>query len=180
MLHYLGLVLVLASWAGGAYMITKWRNKDFLTISKHAASTKESAFFFAGILICLGLVFYYWLLAWFAPHLHLHTDFKVVLSITIACQIITALAPDTKGIVRSIHRIAAYTMAILYLPLSWIVLRSPEMSNIARYLGGLLLAYMVVTFICIVLFKLSRKRYLIFQALYVIAFQLIVLFAAYL
>ncbi len=39
MFYWLGLVLVLTSWVGGIVLLSKWRDKDFATISKHAASS---------------------------------------------------------------------------------------------------------------------------------------------
>ncbi len=75
MLQYFGLVLVIASWIGGYYLVRRWYDKDLPTISKHAASNKVAARIFAIIIVGFGLIFYYWLNHWFAPHLGLNAYF---------------------------------------------------------------------------------------------------------
>jgi hypothetical protein len=180
MLQYLGLGLVLASWVGGFFLVSKWYNKNLATISKHAASDKKALRVFAGILIGLGSAFYYWLLVWFIPELHLGRLFQCVLAATIICQIITALAPDTIGWRKKIHYIAAYTMAALYLPLSLLILSSSEVSMLARIIGIGLVIYMVTSFVLVAMLGKVRTRYLLFQASYIVAFQLVIVIAAYL
>jgi hypothetical protein len=179
MFQYLGLILVVFSWAGGAYLLTKWRNKTLHTISKHAASSPEANLFFASLLTVLGSLFYWWLVAWFVPHLRLGVLFVVLATLTIGCQILTGIFPDTTGWRRQIHRITAYTMAVSYLPLAAIIILSP-LSLTTRLLCIAITGYMVCTFTLLVLMKRAQKRYLAFQALYVVAFQMVILIAGYL
>ncbi len=179
MFEYLGLILVLLSWLGGYILISKFYNKELSTISKHAASDKEASWFFAVILIILGAAFYYWLMVWFVPHLSLGIVFQVILTITIACQFIAAIAPDVKDWRGVIHRGAAWLMAVLYVPLSLLIIFSPELSLLTQLLCGALLAYMVIGFLTVAIMGMAKSKYLILQALYIVSFQVIILLAAY-
>ena len=180
MLQYFGLALVVGSWVGCYYLVRRWYDKKLPTISRHAASNKAASRIFAGILIGFGLVFYYWLIRWFIPHLELNVYFQGMLALTIVCQILVGLAPDTSGWSRTIHRWAAYTMGVLYLPLSVLILASDQLSVLARILCSLLAAYMLITFILVAVLRKAKSKYLFFQASYLVAFQVLILSAAYL
>jgi len=150
-----------------------------MSISQHAASAQGAQWLFAGTLIIGGSVFYYWLLGWFTPRLHLTTLFVVLLSITIFAQVITAIIPDTDKWKRMVHRVAAYGMAVLYFPLAILILLNTA-SVSAKVAESISLLYMVIAFVLFVFLAKAKERYLIFQSLYVIAFQVIILAAAYL
>jgi len=179
MFHFLGLFLMILTWMVGLYLIRKWRNKSLLTISKHASSTVWSYLLFALSLSAIGISLYIWLLRWFMPHLKLNALFGSILTLMIICLVVTAVIPDTKGLSRRLHRIAAFSMAVLYLPLSLLIALSATLHVITRILCLGLLIYMLLTFTFVVLMKRSQQRYLVFQGLYIVAFQLIVLSAAY-
>ncbi len=180
MFRYLGLVLVITSWMGGYYLVRRWYDKDLPTISRHAASNKTASRIFAAILIGFGLIFYYWLNRWFVPHLQLSVYFRGLLACTIVCQILVGLAPDTNGWSRTIHRWAAYTMAVLYLPLSVLILSSHKLTHLARSIGVVLAVYMLSAFILVAMAHRAKDKYLFFQASYLIAFQVLILSSSYL
>lgn len=178
MLHYLGLVLILISWAAAA-LFFRWRNEDLLTISKHAARSWKSRLLFSLLLIGGGLPAYYWLASWFRPHLALGTGFDMALAVTFAAQFITALVPDTTRYNRLVHRIAAYSMATMFIPVAIFILEAPKLSLIAQLLGTVLLAYMVITLTVVAIAGRAKRHYLIYQILYIVAMQLLILIAAY-
>jgi hypothetical protein len=180
MFQFLGLILVVLSWLGGYLLISKYYDKKLTTISKHAASNKSASWLFAGILILLGVAFYYWLMVWFAPRLELSLTFQVILTAAIFCQFLAALAPDVIGWRGVVHRWSAWTMAVLYLPLSFLIIASPQLGPIIQILCGLLLAYMLVGFVLVAIMGKAKSKYLPLQASYIVAFQLIILLAAYL
>ncbi|HSX30361.1 MAG TPA: hypothetical protein VLE99_00385 [Candidatus Saccharimonadales bacterium] len=178
MFRYLGLALVLLSWAAGGYLLSRWHNKDLPTLSKHGASSTQAYALFAGSLAVLGTLFYWWLVAWFAPHLHLGTLFVATTTLAMSCQVITGLVPDTTGWLRRVHRTTAYTMAVSYLPMAILIISAPA-SAAVRILCTLLACYMAITFTAVVLFGRSRQRFLQFQIAYIGAFQVVILLAAY-
>jgi hypothetical protein len=117
MFEYLGLVLTVLSWLSGAYLVRKWQGSNAMSLSLHASSNKIAFQLFATVLVIIGGTFYAWLLLWLAPHLGLSGIFILLVTLTILCLFIAALVPDSSGNKRRVHRIAAYTMAYLYLPL---------------------------------------------------------------
>lgn len=103
-----------------------------------------------------------------------------------ACVVFTTLSlitagvfPDLPGWRRRVHVIAAYTMAVSYVPLSTII-ASAHISQFARIACWTLIGYMVSTFVVFVISKQSRDYYLMFQTLYIVAFELIIVAAGYL
>lgn len=178
MLHYLGLLLVVTSWLLGAIILIRWHDPNLLTISKHAATNRTSRWLFGGCLSIIGALFYWWLIGWLQPHIQPASAFTILATVTVATLIATAAFPDLPGWRRKIHVVSAYTMAVSYAPLA-AVITFAHLSHLARILCSLLIAYMVVTFFIFVLYKRSRQYYLTFQALYIVAFELIILFAGY-
>lgn len=179
MFHFLGLFLVILSWLGGYLLISRFYDKSLPTISKHAASNRSASRLFAVILILVGAAFYYWLMAWFVPHLTLTLAFQVILSVAIVCQFLAALAPDVDGWRGVVHRWSAWLMAVLYLPLSVLIIISPQLEIVTQILCSLLLAYMFIGFILVAVMGRAKSKYLPLQASYIVAFQLIILLAAY-
>ncbi|MBL8122423.1 hypothetical protein JNM87_06795 [Candidatus Saccharibacteria bacterium] len=149
------------------------------TISRHAASTKRASLLFAVVLIGCGSLFYVWLLRWFVPHLQLGVLFEIVLTLAILGQIITALAPDIEGLSRTVHHYAAYTMAILFMPLAWLIFTAPHISAPARLFVGIAGFYLISSFTTVVILGKLRRYFLPFQASYIIVFQCAILVAAY-
>lgn len=179
MFEHLGLFLVVLSWLGGYLLISRFYDKDLPTISKHAASNRAASRLFAAILILVGAAFYWWLIEWFVPHLELTFIFEIILTITILCQFITALAPDVYGWRGVTHRWSAWLMAILYLPLSVLIIISPQMTLILQIICSLLVTYMLIGFILVAMMGKAKSKYLPLQASYIVSFQLIILVAAH-
>lgn len=179
MFQYLGLILVLISWLAGIYLVRKWRGTYAMSISKHAASAKGASKLFAIVLGGGSVLFYWWLIQWFTPHLKLGTVFVVLLGFTAAAQIVVALIPDTIGWRHHAHQKIAFTMSVLYLPITYMILSSDQVSTAARLISFLCLGYMLIAAIGFFAFKKLRNYYLIFQSLYIVAFQIIILSTAY-
>ncbi len=180
MFKFLGLLMVLVSWVSGFYLTRKWRGTRAMSISEHAASHKSAAKLFTLVLVAGGTIFYAWLVAWFVPHLKLSVGFIILLSVTMVAQMIAGVIPDAKGWQKIVHRTAAYGMAVLYLPLSFIIVTAPETPSNARIIGIVCLTYMIGAGLGFLTIKRARPHFLIAQSLYIVAFQLIILSAAYL
>jgi hypothetical protein len=180
MFEYLGLALCIFSWLSGYYLVRKWRGTNAMSLSLHASSNKVASKLFTATLLALGAAFYLWLIVWFVPHLNLSRLFTTLLTITILCLFVAAIVPDRAGWQRKVHRIAAYAMAYLFLPLGLLILIAPTVSTPARAIGIICLAYMLVSSILIWTWKLLRESYLVLQSVYIVTFQMIILSAAYL
>lgn len=178
-MKFLGLFLVLLSWVVGAYMLRKWRGSRTMTISQHAASNSNALKLFATILIAGGLAFYVWLVRWFTPTLNLSALFVILVTIALLTQVVAGLIPDSEGLKSKIHRAAAYSGAFLYLPLSALILTASKISTPAQIIGLVCFLYMIIASFSYFFVKKARNHYLIFQTLYIVAFQIVILAAAY-
>jgi hypothetical protein len=180
MFQYLGLILVPISWLAGIYLVRKWRGTYAMSISKHAASAKGASKLFAVVLVGGGGLSYWWLIQWFTPHLELEAVFVVLLSFTAIAQIVVVLIPDTIGWRHHVHQKVALTMAACYVPLTYLILASSKVSTPARIIAYICIANVVVAWLLFLSVKKTHNYYLIFQSLYIVAFQIIILSAAYL
>lgn len=175
---HIGPMMILLSWAAGWYLLTKWRNKDFLTISRHAASAPITMALFAVVLVGCGGVLYGWMAYWLAPKLGLGSTFKVILLLAFICQSITALLPDIAGWRRVGHKLAAWTMAVLFLPMACLLTSATNLAPIARVVCGAFTLYMIIGII-LVFTRRIKTTFLFFQATYVVALQCIILMVTY-
>lgn len=180
MFEYLGLILVPISWITIGYILYRWRGTYNMSISQHAASAKGAYNVLFVTLIAGGLLFYYWLLAWFAPHLLLPKAFSYVLSLTVLLQFIAGAIPDSTDWKHRSHQSAAYFMAILYIPLTYLIVTSNVISTLATIISAVCISYIFFSAYLFFFVKNARKYYLIFQSLYIVSFQIIILSAAYL
>lgn len=71
-------------------------------------------------------------------------------------------------------------LGLVLIALSWFIVSSQNISRAARLIGDIHLLYMVVATALFFTVKKTRDKYLIFQSLYIIAFQIIILSTAYL
>lgn len=177
-LEYLGLITVLLSWIGGAYLLRTRRAGRYTTISKHGAADMRAKLLFGGILCVLGGLFYYWLLAWLTPELQLPLIFVILATIAIIGQITAGVVPDTTEGRKRTHRTAAAIMSALYLPLAILILFS-NITPVAWFICSVLFAYMVIAFCVLSIFRRAKIAYLFFQVSYIVIFQLLILTAGY-
>lgn len=180
MFEYLGLILSLIIWVAISFMLIKWRGTYAMSISQHAASAKGAYNLLFITLIGGGLLFYCWLLFWFAPHLVLPRVFIFILSLTVLLQVIAGIIPDSTDWRHRTHQGAAYFMAVLYIPLAYLIISSGNISTLTTIISTVCISYIFFSAYLFFFVKRARKYYLIFQSLYIISFQIIILSAAYL
>lgn len=179
MFAWLGLVLVLASWLIGGYIVVRWRDKALPTISEHAASSNAGSVLFGIMLAVMGPLVYWWLVNWASPRLGLGSLFMAVLGLTIALQILTGIFPDRPGRSGKIHHITAWAMAWLFLPSAALLAGAPRLSIFGRIIDMALIMYMITAICLLRRSGKARKWFLPLQASYIIAFQLVILVSAY-
>lgn len=179
MLEPLGALSILMSWVAGFYLLTKWRGTKSMSISQHAASTKHAYLLFAATLTFGGSLLYVFILDWFMPHLGLGFWFGLLYTVTFLAQLVAAWVPDTHGLAHRVHFWAAYFMAFLFMPLALYVTIAEHISLAARIVSILCLGYMFVAWIIFVTLRKAREKYLVFQALYIVAMQVVILAASY-
>ncbi|MDB5184457.1 MAG: hypothetical protein JWN38_265 [Candidatus Saccharibacteria bacterium] len=176
---YLGLVLVLVSWVLAVRLLLKWRDKNLKTISHHAASSIKARLLFLVTLTALGMPFYLWVQHFLTPVVSHSVAFEILLILTFSLQTITALAPDTFGVSRLVHRASAYSLAFFYFPLDLLMVLSGELSEIARFYATVVAIYMLFTMIWVSILKKYEQHFIIFQTLYIVGIQSALLVAVY-
>jgi len=175
MFQWLGLIITLIVWLGLAFLLLRWRNHQLNSISAHGA-----ALVFKVVLVGGGLAYYWWLVGWYAPHLHLSNLFVTILTVVIAYQIFTGLNNGNAGFSKDLHDYTSQTMALLYIPLTVLIVGSHELNLTAHIICTCLLIYMVNSYVIVEIMKRLKPIHLIFQLAYVVAFQLVILVSAYL
>lgn len=179
MFEYFGLVAVGLSWLIGGLILWKWRIDNTKSISEHAASHR-TAFLLCGLVLSVvGPLFYLWTLKYVVSPLGLGFSFTATLTLAILLQVATGLVPDVPGWKRTVHRFTAYGMAALFFPLSIMLLLADGISVWAFLSGLMSVGYMVLGWFLFYFVPKSRDHYLIFQALYIVVFQLQILLVAY-
>lgn len=180
MFAWLGLIVTIAIWLGGAVLLGKWRGKGLSSISAHAASDTRANLLFRVVLIGGAILLYWWFLVWFVPNLELPVSFTVLVTFVMLYQVLTSLVTAKPGRSKAIHDYFAHTMALLYIPLAILISSSPELGIVPRVLCIGLTAYLVTTFILLEVMTTLRSKYLLLQGLYIVVFQVLILAAAYL
>lgn len=179
MFEYFGILAVGLSWIIGGTIIWKWHIDNTKSISEHAASHRI-AFLLCGIVLCvIGPLFYLWVLKYLVEPLALGNLFVVVMALAIVLQFLTGLVPDVPGWKRRAHRLTAYGMAALFFPLAVMLTLHDGVSSLAFVAGVVSVGYMILGLFLFYFVPKSRENYLIFQALYIVVFQVQVLVTAY-
>ncbi|HSX01860.1 MAG TPA: hypothetical protein VLI05_00940 [Candidatus Saccharimonadia bacterium] len=88
--------------------------------------------------------------------------------------------PDRPGWQRRLHQGAAWLMAVLFLPLAAFIVAAPDLVFRVRFVAAAIGLYMLGTFIWGVVLRGGRQHFLAFQVIYIIAFRVLILAAAYL
>lgn len=174
----LGLISVAVSWVGLVFMIWQWKGEWSKTFSQNAARQKTTIIYYALLwLICLP-PFAWFLLFPFYDGLQLNVLFRVIGTVAAAGMLIAALVPETSGWKVTIHRYAAFTMAITFMPMTLLIILSPVISTYAQFLSIVALLFMIYGAVHSYVNGPNHSKLLVGQALYILAFQLSV-FAAY-
>ena len=180
MFEYLGLSSMLLAWICLGIMLHKWPNAGNKTISEHVTVHRRAHAVFAFGLGVGGVLIYWWAVDWLAPQLGLGSWFIALTGIAIALQMIVAVVPADRRRAGKVHTIAAFTMAALYVPVSWLIVVSPGISDVARMICVVLFVAMVGMSLYGSATWRRRSRVVAVQAVYVVTFQVLLLAAAYL
>jgi hypothetical protein len=181
----LGLLSILLIWSAFAFLLYKWRGKRTMSLSLHAASARSAFYYFATMLIIAGILFYIFMLQWFIPALGLPFSFTLIISLMTVLTVLTALIPDTRGLLQLLHRITAYSIAVFMFIVIIFILASCSVHLVAQIIGGAALSYMAFTMI---VYPRARKypkhflvrNYLPLQVAYIVSFHLFILAVTYL
>lgn len=180
MFEYLGLVLVLSNWILIGLAVRRLGITRHRSISEHIASTRSGYWLGVLGLTVIGAMFFVWIMGYVVPKLGLGQGFVWLLMGAIALQVIAGFVPDDARTWRSkVHRVAAYGEAALFVPMSVLITGSSDISRIGVIAGMVALGYFLVSLLLYFFVPKARDHYIIFQALFIVVFQVQILVSAY-
>ncbi len=177
--HHFGLVAFALILVVMSVTLHVWGKDHATSLSGHAAKQRPSYLLFLSGLTTAGILFYLFGSHWLAPELRLNAVFAVLLATATILELVTALVPDAGGIKSTIHRVAAWSMAVSMGVLGVLVTVAPGISGIAQVICTLLVSYMGFTIFLFLFVPKTRAHFLIYQGSYVLCFFAVMLVAAY-
>lgn len=177
--HHFGLVAFGLILLVMTVTLRVWGKDHALSLSGHAAKQRPSYMIFLSGLIAAGVLFYLFGSRWLAPTLGLNAAFSVFLAAATILELVTAIVPDAGGVKSTIHRFAAWSMAVSMGVLGILIAAAPGISGLAQIICTVLVTYMGFTIFLFLFVPKTRAHFLVYQSSYVLCFFVVMLVAAY-
>lgn len=173
-----GLLAFLIAWAGMLLTVfTQGRDKS-KSISLHAASDKKTIVLL-GVLSPISMtLFMVFAVKYITPLLQLSGSFVVLNILAYLGYILAAWAPATGGTKTKLHNFFSYGASLLLIPISVILVTSPQVSTTSRIISAMFLIT-AGAFGYLFWRKPDRSDYLYFQISYFLLFDISLLVAGY-
>jgi hypothetical protein len=158
-----------------------WPKGKKASISQHGAAHKVAYWIFASVMIADGLLFALFVWQWFIPNLQLPATFGYLVALGYALQIATAVIPDKADgrVLSRVHARVAFSMAgVMMLLVGWLALAG-HVALWPRIFAGLVFVWMGICWLLFVYVKNTRNHFLVYQAIYIVAFYVAFIAAAY-
>ena len=178
-MNYLGVFSIVLAWAGLLFLILRWPGNKSMTFSQHAAQKKESRIFYRVLWTVATPIFTVFLLTNFKDKLDLNHVFNLLVLLASCGMLIAAYVAEVGGIRSKIHRIAAFSMAILFLPITLLIAASDNSSLFSKYFGAVSLMVLSIEVVILLISKGYYRFMLPVQASYILIFHLMILVAYY-
>jgi hypothetical protein len=175
----LGLLSILTIWVGCAFLVYRWPGKLNMSLSHHAAQTKESKIYYALLLIPAVTAFYVFMLKWFIPTFELSEMALYVLTFGVLGQYVACIVPDTKGWASKVHQVAAYIMSVTLSIMLGFVIFSQTISTFSYWSTLIILVIMLFLYARFLFVPKTKEKFLIYQSTYVMLFHLAILICTY-
>ena len=180
MYKQLGLVAILAMWAG-TYVLLKNHSLDRgKTISKHASKTVRYHITFAVLEVIVVSIFSLFIFGWFIPTFELGNGYRVAAIVGFIGTVAAAFIPDRGGWQSKFHGLGAYGMAMSLLAMNLFLVMSNKINILTLIILYVSLAYMIIgTLVAIIWTPFFRKNALKLQVIFFLAFHIPLLLAVY-
>jgi hypothetical protein len=154
------------------FVLSRGPKQRHRSLSMHVAD-KRSTFLFFAIVSTIGVgLMYIFMVQWFAPSLHVHPAFYVVMPTGLLCQLIAAWIPASTGRKEYIHSVFAYAMAVTMPLILAFVLISPVIAFWLKIWVGLTIIGMAQQLALLVLTPEIKQEYLPRQLGYIASFYI--------
>lgn len=176
---WFGVLALVTSWTAIILVLTKWESDRTLSISHHAAKSRNSFFTLALLQSVACVSFILFGVKWMAPTLKLPAAFSVCFVAISISLLIAAWVPTVEGIRRTVHNLTAYGATVLLLPTILLVATASGVSLVGRIVAYLAAISMTAIFTILVATKKAKNSYLYLQCGYWLAFDIGLFTAAF-
>lgn len=174
-----GPTAFLIGWITIVLLIFKIRGNKSMSISKHAAASKLAYVIMLIMQLIVLPMFFVFAAKWLAPTFNLPAFFTVCIGIASLGLLIAALIPDTIGWKSTVHGLAGYGAALLFVPILTTLYLSASISSSARNIILLVLLYEMAAITWFGVVERAKNHHLYLQSAYIVLFDLSLLAAAY-
>lgn len=176
---HFAVLAALAFWPAAIYMVCKWQIGKHRSFSSHAASEKRAYALFAGAITLESVLYLLFAFKWFIPTFNMPTIFSVLIFVTALGHFISGMVPETKGLVRKVHRLAAYGVAWLFIPSLLIIATTNTIAVPARLLGAACAVGAGYMWYLYFTKPKTHERFLLYQTIYIATLPVTLITATY-
>lgn len=175
----LGIISILLLSIGIICMFLKWPGDKSKTLSQNAARSKSSSIYYFCIFVVFLALFSTFIVGWFIPYMHLSFVFTTIFIVGVLGQLIAVALPETQGLQKTIHVIAAGLMSLMALLITIILAINTGTSNFSRIVCGVVVILMLASWFLVIFYKKIYKHALWLQLLYFIGFFTVIMLTTY-
>lgn len=169
---YLGLLSLLLTWLAVLIVLCNNPREFHKSISHHAAKRAKIYRIFA-LLISMALLFMFgFLVLWLVPALSMAMALTALFTIALLMELMTTWVPLTEGKKFHIHNTLSYGTALLMPIICLGIIFTTPLPSLALIIMCVALAIMLALLGMFFLVPKSLEKYLIYQSIYIAAFQL--------
>ena len=168
-LQLLGLLSIALLWLGLLLVPFIWPMGRHYTFSQHVATSRAGIVYYVVLFGVTLPPLYIFFTLWFQPTLQLPVAFSVIITISLATQLLCTLVPELPGPRTTIHRLLAAISALCLIPASWLLITTNRLMPMAI---GTLIVLILISLL--ILTKYGRSFALYLQIIYYASFFLLI------
>jgi len=166
-----GILTVTFTWVGLLFLVKRWPGDSSMTFSQHAAQTSSAQLYYA-VMWSLALPpFVSFIIYGVYDRLSLPSIFIPLVIAASTLMLVAAYVPEIGGWKTTIHRLAAFSMATLFLPIVVLIALSGELSAVGRVVTVPIAMYMAWQIVFLTVVKRQHPKMLYLQGSYIALFQ---------
>ncbi len=166
-------------WAFISILVWRLKIDKSTSISGHIAANKKVSVFFGVISLLVAPLLLVFFIKWFTPTFHFGWVFNVLIAVIWFLYFVAGVVPDTKGLAHKIHRRAALAASMLLVPAMVIMVANNHIGTFARVFMIFGLLIMLVTGAELRKNNYTSDKFLIYQAVYFLSFDISIIIATY-
>lgn len=176
---HLGPVALGVFWICTGFLVWRFKLGKSTSISGHVAANKTAsiAFGIVSLLVMPFLIIYF--LKWFTPTFHFNWAFNLIIIAIWLLYFVAGVVPDTKDLAHQIHVKTALIASVLLVPAMVFMIANNHIGTFARIFMVIGLIMMFVSGRELRKSNYSSDKFLIYQAVYFLSFDLSIIFATY-